>query len=150
MRDYYSGDLMKAPMPCTTVEPAELLLRRSFVRHIPDSEEIAERVVHEFVNQGGSPPQVDTERLQTMIWQTLAKALDHHGDRRAFRTSCRQLGKIYAELGLKVGDFDTLAQLLLGSLDLNSDEREAWQAFIARIGREITESGRRAPSPGLA
>ena len=150
MRDHYSGDLMKAPLPCTTVEPAELLLRRSFVRHIPDSEEIAERVVHAFVNQGDSPPQVDTERLQPMIWLTLATALDYHGNPRAFRTSCRKLGKVYAELGLNVGHFDTLAQLLLGALDLNTEESEAWQAFIARIGREITESGRKAPSPAPA
>lgn len=131
--------------------PSETLkehLSPSFLRHIPQSEAIAQKVVTEFIAVHSGGRVFDSDELARLIWLALATALDHLDDGLEFSKRCRELGRSFAAHGLRARHFPVLAQLLLRHLDLEDAEADAWQSFILHIERAmVSESNRTAPAP---
>lgn len=125
-------------------------LSPSFLRHIPESENIAQELVAEFVHGHPEVHATDTEALARLIWLALATALDNLDDAHQFAARCRELGRSFVGLGLRPRHFPALAQLLLRHLCLDVDEADAWNRFVLQIERAMVSGSKRtgpAPAP---
>lgn len=123
-------------------------LSPSFLRHIPDSESIAQQLVEEFVAAHPEVHARDTEELAQLIWIALATALDTLENGQEFAVRCREFGRSFVSLGLRPRHFPVLAQSLLHHLSLDEVEEEAWRRFVLHIERAmVSESSRTTPGP---
>lgn len=126
-------------------------LSPSFLRHIPESEHIAQELVAEFVKGHPEVHATDTEALARLIWLALATALDHLDDDHEFAGRCRELGRSFVGLGLRQRHFPALAQLLLRHLCLDVEETDAWRRFVLQIEQAMVSGSKRTgPSPALS
>lgn len=123
-------------------------LEPSFLRHIPLSEDIALRVVDQFLSESQELRGVPRDELARLIWLSLAAAVDHLDNDAEFVAQCRLLGRSFVGLGLRPRHFPALAHQLMLHLDLEPEEAEAWHEFVGRIERAmVIESTQTAPQP---
>lgn len=134
------------PQPQWPTEEERALLRASFMRLIPHSEEVSERVYSRLFADHPTLRKLfpsDLYSQQEKLVSMLASAVDALEDPDAFIQTCRDLGKRHIDYGAEPGHYPVVGTLLLEELGaalnppISAQELELWKKLYNLVAIEM-------------
>jgi hemoglobin-like flavoprotein len=134
------------PVPEWPTEEERAMLRASFMRLIPHSEEVSERVYTRLFSDHPSLRRLfpsDLYSQQEKLVSMLASAVDALEDPEAFVATCRDLGRRHVDYGAEPGHYPVVGTLLLEELGaalnppITAQELELWNKLYNLVAIEM-------------
>lgn len=107
-----------------------VLLKRAFLRLLPESEEATAAMVMALDAQGLITPSADRDEFHLAIWLALARALDHQLNASGPLKAERRISLALYEVGVPIDRMSDAADSMALSLGSNDAEVCAWRAFL--------------------
>lgn len=107
-----------------------VLLKRAFLRLLPESEEATTAMMMALDAQGLIAPSADRDEFHLAIWLALAKALDHQLNTSGPLKAERRISLALYGVGVPVDRMSEAADSIARSLGCSDAETSAWSEFL--------------------
>jgi len=107
-----------------------VLLKRAFLRLLPESEEVTSSMLMVLESQGLIASATDREEFHLTIWLALAKALDQQLNSTGTTALDRRIRLALYEVGVPADRMGEAATSLAYSLGASDEEISAWSEFL--------------------